>query len=213
MWETFWQNLTQIYPPVIWAFLVFLFGWFISKWIATLVNHFLGQIRLNQTLRSMGWGEALLRVDIKLDIEKFFGEIVRWFFIIIFLMLSFEILGLKQFSGFLGNILNYYPNIFIACLLFLGAVFLTNFSKKIVIGTLEKEKIVYSSLISRLAFWPIWLLTSLAILYQLKIVPDLILTVFVGTVITFALVIGISFGLGGKDLAQKILKELEEKFK
>jgi hypothetical protein len=46
-----------------------------------------------------------------------------------------------------------------------------------------------------------------------KIVPDLILAIFVGAIITIALVIGISFGLAGKEVAAKFLKEIEEKLK
>jgi len=41
----------------------------------------------------------------------------------------------------------------------------------------------------------------------------LILSVFIGMVTTISLALGIAFGLGGRDLAAKILKELEEKVK
>ncbi|KPJ57537.1 hypothetical protein AMJ49_00200 [Parcubacteria bacterium DG_74_2] len=208
-----WENLSDIYPPIFWAILVFLVGYFISRWIGLLASRGLKRIKLNQILRAMGWEEAMAKAEIKLDAEKFFGKIVKWFFIILVLMLTFEILGLKQFSGFLEKVLGYYPNIFIACLLFLVAVFLTNFSKKILIGTLEREKITYSGLLGKWVSLGIWTITILAILYQLRIVPEIILTVLIGFVIAFALTIGISFGLGGKDLAAKFLKEFEEKIK
>jgi hypothetical protein len=53
----------------------------------------------------------------------------------------------------------------------------------------------------------------LAILYQLKIIPELILVVFIGVVAIIVLVIGISFGLAGKEVASKFLKEFEDKLK
>jgi hypothetical protein len=58
-----------------------------------------------------------------------------------------------------------------------------------------------------------WILAILAILYQLKIVPDLILTIFIGFVLFIVLFFGLSFGLGGKDFAAKILEDLEKKIK
>jgi len=61
--------------------------------------------------------------------------------------------------------------------------------------------------------WAIWFFAILAILYQLQITPSLILVIFIGMVATTSIALGLSFGLGGKDLAVKILKELEEKFK
>jgi len=138
---------------------------------------------------------------------------VKWFFVIVFLMLSTGILGLTQFSQFLEKVIGYFPNIFISCLIFLVAAFLADFSQKIVVGTLEEEKITYSRFLGRLFRWAIWLFAILAILYQLQITPSLILAIFIGMVATTSIALGIAFGLGGKDLAAKILKELEEKFK
>lgn len=213
IFQSFWQNLTQISPSIFWAILVLFIGWFVSKWIGQIAAAFLSKIRLNQVLKRMGLEEALTKIDTRLNAPKFFGEIVRWFFVILFLMAASEIFGLTQLSQFLGKVVSYYPNIFIAALIFVVAVFLADFSQKIVVGTLEKEKIIYSRFLGRAIRWAIWLFAILAILYQLRITPSLILAVLIGMVATISIALGIAFGLGGKDLAAKILKELEEKFK
>jgi len=213
IFESFWQNLTEISPPIFWAGLVFLTGILISRWIGNLAITFLIKIRLNQVLKRVGLEEVLSKIDTRLNAPKFLGEIVKWFFIIIFLTLALEILGLTQFSQFLEKIIGYFPNIFISALIFIIAAFLTDFSQKIVVGTLEEEKITYSKLFGRLIRWAIWLFAILAILYQLQITPLLILVIFIGMIITISITLGIAFGLGGKDLAAKILKELEEKLK
>ncbi len=217
MWEeiskTIWQNLTEVSPPIFWAGLVLFIGIFVAKWLGRISVAFLNQIRLNQVLKRVGLEEALSKIDTRLNAPKFFGELVKWFFIIVFLMVSFEILGLTQFSQFLEKVIGYYPNIFIAALIFLVAVFLSDFSQKIVVGTLEAEKITYSRLLGRVIRWLIWLFAILAILYQLQIAPSLILVVIIGMAATISIALGIAFGLGGKDLAAKILKELEEKLK
>jgi len=213
IFESFWQNLAEISPPIFWAGLVFLAGIFISRWIGNLAITFLIKIRLNQVLKRVGLEEVLSKIDTRLNAPKFLGEIVKWFFIIIFLTLALEILGLTQFSQFLEKIIGYFPNIFISALIFIIAAFLTDFSQKIVVGTLEEEKITYSKLFGRLIRWAIWLFAILAILYQLQITPLLILVIFIGMMITTSITLGVAFGLGGKDLAARILKELEEKLK
>ena len=211
--KIFWQNLTEISPPIFWAGLVLLIGILVAKWLGQISVAFLNKIKLNQLLKRMGLEEALVKIDARLNAPKFFGEIVKWFFVIVFLMLSTGILGLTQFSQFLERVIGYFPNIFISCLIFLVAAFLADFSQKIVVGTLEEEKITYSRFLGRLFRWAIWLFAILAILYQLQITPSLILAIFIGMVATTSIALGIAFGLGGKDLAAKILKELEEKFK
>jgi hypothetical protein len=213
IFEPFLQSLIDISPTIFWAILVFFVGWFISKWTGQIAAAFLSKIKLSQVLKRMGLEEALTKIDLHLSAPKFFGEIVRWFFVILFLMAASEILGLTQFSQFLEKVIGYYPNIFIAALIFVVAVFLADFSQKIVVGTLEKEKITYSRFLGRAIRWAIWLFAILAILYQLQITPSLILAILIGMVATISIALGIAFGLGGKDLAAKILKELEEKFK
>ena len=217
MWEEIskliWRNLTEISPPIFWAGLVLFVGIFVAKWLGRISVAFLNQIRLNQVLKRVGLEEALSKIDTRLNAPKFFGELVKWFFIIVFLMVSFEILGLTQFSQFLEKVIGYFPNIFISTLIFLVAVFLSDFSQKIVVGTLEKEKITYSRFLGKAIRWSIWLFAILAILYQLQITPSLILAILIGMVATISIALGIAFGLGGKDLAAKILKELEEKLK
>lgn len=217
MWQeifkSFWQNLTEVSPPIFWAGLVLFLGIIVAKWLGQISAAFLNKIKLNYALKRLGLEEALAKIDTRLNAPKFFGEIVRWFFIVLFLMVSSGILGLTQLSQFLEKVIVYYPNIFIAALIFLVAVFLADFSQKIVVGTLEEEKITYSRFLGRVIRWGIWLFAILAILYQLQIVPSLILTIFIGMVVTISLALGIAFGLGGKDLAAKILKELEEKLK
>jgi len=213
MWSEILKYLTEISPSIFWAGLVLLVGILIAKWMGQISVAFLNRIKLNQLLKRMGLEEALVKIDARLNAPAFFGEIVKWFFVIVFLMLSTGILGLTQFSQFLEKVIGYFPNIFISCLIFLVAAFLADFSQKIVVGTLEEEKITYSRFLGRAIRWAIWLFAILAILYQLQITPSLILVIFIGMVATTSIALGIAFGLGGKDLAAKILKELEEKFK
>ena len=213
IFTTFLQSFIGFLPQILWAILVFLIGWFAAKVAGKVVDVFLDKIRLNHLFKRMGWQEVLTKIDIHIPISRIFGELVRWFVVILFLMACTEIVGLFQVSHFLEKVIGYFYNIFIAVLIFIVAVFLVNFSQKIVIGTLEKEKIIYSRFLGKGISWAIWILVILAILYQLNIVPTLILVIFIGVTTMIALAVGIAFGLGGKDLASKILKELEEKFK
>jgi len=207
------EKIFEISPSFFWAGLTLLFGILVAKFFERISQRFFERIRINSVLKRIGLKDSFEKIGISLDAQKFFSEIVQWFFIILFLMLSFEILGLSRFSDFLEKVILYFQNIFISILIFVLSSYLIDFSQKVFIGSLEKEKITYSRIFGRGFSLSIWVLTALAILYQLKIVPDLILTIFIGAIITIALVIGISFGLAGKEVAAKFLKEIEEKLK
>ncbi|MCP6718566.1 MAG: hypothetical protein KJI70_03495 [Patescibacteria group bacterium] len=208
-----WQNIVEIFPAILGGTLLLILGFVIASSLKSLAIAFLKKIRLNQVLKRLELEDILSKIGIHFNAANFFGEIVKWFFIFVFLMASSEIIGLTRFSQFLEKVIAYFPNIFIAFLMFVVAAFIADFSQKIVIGTLEKERITYSKFLGKLIHWAIWFFALLAILYQLQITPSLILVIFIGMMAATSIAIGIAFGLGGKDLAARILKELEDKFK
>lgn len=198
------------------AFLVFLIGLIISKIVGKIVREFLNKIRLNQVMKRLGWKEAFAKVDIKLDMIRFFGEIAKWMILIIFLMISFEIGGLSQFSQFLGRIVvDHFPNILIASLIFIATLFLVDFTYRIFLVTTKKKdkktEFTYSRFFGVGLRRAIWILAGLAILYQLKIVPNLILSIFIAILGLIVLALGLAFGLGGKEIAKKTLEEWKKK--
>jgi hypothetical protein len=209
----FIENIILSLPNLIWAFLVLIIGLIVGKKIEDYTIDLLKKIRLNQMLKSLGWEDFFDHYNTQINVSKFFGDLVNIFFIFLFLTISFDMLELKQINIFIQGIINYFPNIFIAIIIFIFTVFLADFSKKIIIVSLEKEKIAYSGILGDIISSAAWLLAALAILYQLKIVPDLILTIFIGFVAFIVLFFGLSFGLGGKDFAAKILEDLEKKIK
>lgn len=211
--KNFWEELLKAAPAFFWAGLILLLGIFIANIFCRSAKKFLAKLRLNSILKRIGLEESFLKFGFKVDIEDIISQIVKWFFVIVFLIVVSDILGLRQFSQFLMKVVDYSPNVFIATLFFIITVFLIDFSQKVFIGSLEKERITYSKFFGKWTNLSLWILLILAILYQLKIVPELILILFIGVIATLVLVLGISFGLAGKEIAQKFLEELKEKLK
>lgn len=211
--DAFTQSFSTKLPAVIWGVVVFFVGWFIAKKIAKIIKTVLDRIRLNQMLKTLGWEDFFDRYDTKLDMSGFIGSIIAFFFIIVFLSISFEIIGLTQINVLLQEIINYFPNIFISIFIFILAVFLADFSKKIVLVKMEKRGMSYSGIVGNVVATSTWICCVLAILYQLQIVRTLILAIFIGFIALIVLILGLSFGLGGKDMAARMLKDLEDKVK
>jgi len=171
------------------------------------------KMRLNQMAKTLGWESFFDRYDARLDVAKFFGLIIEVFFILLFFTVFFDIIGLDQVNTVLMSVINYFPNILISIVIFIFAIYIAGFSKKIVLVSLEKEKITYSGILGDIISWATWILAALAILYQLNIVPTLILSIFIGFVALIVITFGLAFGLGGKDLARKLLEDLEGRIK
>lgn len=217
----FMQNIFQIISQafiinasnLIWGIFILLAGWFVSVKIRNMAIDIFNKIRLNQMAKTLGWETFFDRYDAHLNIAKFFGAIIEALFLIMFFTVFFDIIGLNQFNSVLMSMISYFPNILISMIIFIFAIFIASFSKKIVLVSLEKEKITYSGILGNIISSAAWILAVLAILYQLNIVPTLILSIFIGFVALIVITFGLAFGLGGKDLAKKILEGWEEKMK
>ncbi len=202
--------INNIIVNLIWAVLILVLGCFLAKKAGIMIENLLKKIRLTQAVKNLGWHAFFERYKTRLNVSKFFGLVFEGYLFLIVMMISTEILNLMVLSNFFLNIVNYYPNIFIASIIFIIAVFFAEFSKKIVYADADLK---YSNTLSILISGSAWVLAGLAILYQLKIVPDLILALFRGVTLALALAFGISFGLGAKDLISKFLKEFFKKIK
>ena len=194
------------------AALLFFLGLFLAFLVGKFVRNFLEKIGLKGVIKRLGWEEAFGRVGIKPDFVKFFSEIGKWMVIIIFLMLATEILGILQFAQFLGKIVDYFQNIVIASLIFIATLYAVDFTYRVFLVIPKDSKLKYSRFFSIVLRRAIWVLSGLAILYQLRVVPQLILAIFVAILALIVLALGISFGVGRKDIAKKVLEEWKEKF-
>ncbi|HOI60227.1 MAG TPA: hypothetical protein PKU93_02770 [Candidatus Pacearchaeota archaeon] len=203
-------NNASVFSNIFWAALVFFIGLILSKKSGSIIENLLQNIKLNQATKNLGWHNFFEKYNTKLNASRFFGMIVQLYVILITFMVSSEILNLSVLSEFFLNVIQYYPNILISSVIFVMAVFVADFSKKIVYAGADLK---YSNTLSAFIGASTWVLAALAIFYQLKIVPDLIITLFVGVVVALALTFGLSFGLGGQELVKDFLKKIQKKIK
>ena len=208
-----WGGFLGFMPSLVGAIVVLVIGWVISVCVGKLITEILKRIKFNQIFEKGSWDEALAKADIKVDTSAFIGAVVKWILVIVFLMAAVEILGLNQFAGFLQSILNYLPNVVTAVLIFVVTVIVVDIFEKVVRASVESMKVGYGHMVSVVVRWSIWVFALLAILMQLKVTPSLIQTLFTGLVALVVVAGGIAFGLGGKDVAGEIVRDLYKKLK
>ena len=208
-----WQGFLGFIPALIGAVVVFVIGWFIALGIGKLVTEILVRLRFNELFEKTDWRRAFEKAKLTVNPAEFLGAIVKWILVIVFLLAAAEILGLPQFTEFLGGIVSYLPNVFVAALIFIVAIIMADIVEKIVVATVEKMKVGYSKFAGEIVKWSIWIFAILAILYQLGVVRPMVQTLFTGIVVFFVIALGLAFGLGGKDIAAQVLQEWRDKLK
>ncbi len=203
----------MLVPKILGALLVFGCGWLLASFVGKLVAKVLGKLRFDEMFKKAGWAKAFKEAEFKTDASNFVGMAVKWILVFVFLLAAVEILGFLQFAVFLREVLSFVPNVIVSVLIFVVAVVLSDILQKLVVASVEKARIEYAKFAGMLVKWSILAFAILAILVQLGIARQLALTLFSGLVGMLALAFGLSFGLGGKDIAAEILRELKNKLR
>lgn len=211
--QNLWQGFVEFIPSLIGALVVFIIGWIIALAFGKLVSEVLKKIKFNSIFEKGGWDSALKKADIKVDASDFIGAIVKWVLAIVFLAAAIEILGFTQLTSFLTeDVLPFLPNVIVAAFIFVVAVIIADILEKIVRTMVEGVKVGHGAFVGAIVKWSILIFALLTILSQLGIGAVFMADLFRGIVLMIVIAVGLAFGLGGKEVAGEILRDLKNKF-
>jgi small-conductance mechanosensitive channel len=209
--QDLWYGVASFVPNLILALVIFAIGWVLALLIEKLVESLFKALKVDAALKSAGMEDVVKRAGHNLNSGLFVGAFVKWFIIIVFLMASFDVLKLNQVNGFLRDVVNYLPTVIVAILILMVAVVVANAMQKLVVASSRAANIKSAELLGRITKWAIWIFAILTALFNLGIAPALIQTVVMAVFAGLALAIGLAFGLGGKDAAQKMIEKTTHK--
>ena len=205
-----WDRFIIFFPALIGALLVFIFGLVAAIALGKVAERIIKVTRIDQALEKIHFGEQFKKAGIEIKVSVFFGELVKWFLVLVFLMAATDILGLNQVTYFLNSIILYIPNIVVATIILTVAFLLGNFVYTIVRSSTRVAGVVSASALAIISKWAIIIFGLLAALIPLGIATSLVNTIFIGIVAALSLAAGLAFGLGGKEEAALMLRKLRE---
>lgn len=207
--QQLWGGVLSFVPQLIVAIIVFVIGWVIAVALGKIVEQIVNALKVDMALRSLGVEEAVSRAGMRLNSGAFVGGLVRWFFILVFLLAALDVLGLAQVTEFLRSVvLTYVPQVIVAAFILLIAALVADVASRIVAGSARAAGMPSAGFLGGVAKWSIWIFALLAALYQLGIAGPFAQTLFTAFVAMIALAGGLAFGLGGKDVAGRYLERL-----
>lgn len=207
--QQLWTGVVGFVPQLVVALVIFIIGWIIAVALDKVVAQIFRALKVDRALQGLGAEEPLARAGFRLDSGAFVGALVKWFFILVFLVAAVDVLGLQQVNVFLSDIvLVYLPNVIVAAIILVVAAVIADVMRKVVVGSAKAASLPSAGFLGGVAKWAIWVFALLAALYQLGIAGPFVQTLFTGFVAAFALAVGLAFGLGGKDVAGRFLEKL-----
>ncbi len=206
--QEMWMGVISFVPTLVVAVIIFAIGWVLASLVEKLIEGIFKTFKVDAALKSAGLEDVVERSGHKLNAGRFVGGLVKWFIIVVFLIASFDILGLTQVNMFLKDVvLSYIPQVIVAVLILMVSVVIADTVHRLVVASARAAHIKSAALLGHIAQWSIWIFAVLTALFHLGIAPALIQTLFMGVVVALAIGFGLSFGLGGKDAAERAIEK------
>lgn len=208
--QNLWAGAVNVLANTLGALIVLLIGLIVAGGLGALVERVVNLVKLDKLLASLGLNEYFERAGLSVNAGKFFGKIVYWFLVLVFLLAATDILGFYSLSSFLKDALLYIPNVVVAVLIMLASVVIANVLRKIVNAAIKGSRLAAAGFLATLTWWAVVIFGFFATLTQLGIAIPIIQALVTGFMAMLAIAGGIAFGLGGKDYAASLIGKMKD---
>jgi Conserved TM helix len=203
------NEVVAFLPNLIGFLLLLLIGFIVAKVVSTVVRKVLEKVGVDDRIRR---SDANKYVDGVLPGATVSGGVARVTFWLIFVFFLFSAIGalkIPALTGFMNSVLAYLPNVIAAIAIFVVAALVSGAVAAGVtklMGDTPTGKIV-ATIVPAL----VMVIAMFMILEQLQIAPEIVRIAFAAVMFALALGLALAFGLGGRDVAARLLEDAYSK--
>lgn len=190
---------------------ILIIGWFIAKAVENLVSRFLKIAQLDTAADKAGITKILVKGEIKYTLSELIGALVYWLVMLIAVVAAVNMLNLTVAASLLQGIIAYIPCVVAAIFVLAAGMFLAALAASGINAVAVNSGIANGQLLSKIAQTVIVILAIIMALEQLRIATTIINLIIPIVLGSMGLALGLAFGLGGKDAAGKMVKEVLDK--
>jgi small-conductance mechanosensitive channel len=190
-------------PQILGVIILLVVGWLFASIARSLTKKLLHKVNFDTHIKESPVGSAVMRV-----IEqpaKFVSKFVYWVVLLAFILFAVSSLNVPALNLMINGVYRYLPNVLAALIIFLVASAITAGAEVIV------QKVFRNSPLSKILAAIIPAITmsiaTFMILNQLKIAEDIVNITYTALMGSIALGLALAFGLGGRDVAGRILEQ------
>jgi hypothetical protein len=199
------DELVAFLPRLVGFLIILLIGWLIARAVKALLVKALKSVGVDRALTSGVAGPYVARAMPDTRPSEVIGKIAFWFIFLGAIAIAVSQLGITALDNFVQSIVAYLPNIVVAILIFVVAGVLATAVSGLLsrtLGTTTTGKIAGTAA-------PVLIMgiATFMILDQLNIAPAIVEITYIALLGSVALGMAIAFGLGGRDVASRLLED------
>jgi Mechanosensitive ion channel, conserved TM helix len=196
-------------PNLLGFIIILAIGWIVARVVKAVVTKALQKVGLDHALHSGSTGQYVERVAPDTSPSRLIGALAYWFIVLGALAIAVSQLGIAALDNFVAAIAAYLPNIVAAVLIFVVAGAIAAAVGALVARTMGDTPTgkVVGSVVPVL----VMAIATFMILNQLRIAPEIVTITYAALLGSAALAMALAFGLGGRDVAGRMLEDAYSK--
>jgi Mechanosensitive ion channel, conserved TM helix len=201
------QKLVAFLPNLLTGIIVFAIGLVVALLVKILVVRIVRLLKLEAAFTRSGLTDALQRMAVKDTPDKLIGRMFFWLVTVLFFVLALSAMKVPVIDQLLERFLLYLPNVLVALIIMTLGYFLGNFLGRAVLIASVNAGVRLSGLLSKGVKTVIMLFAFAMALEQLGIGRSTVIAAFTIVFGGAVLALALAFGLGGQDLARRLLEK------
>ncbi len=199
------QPVINLIPSVVAMIAVLAIGYIVARLIARGVNALGERIGLDGAADRSGLAESMQKVGIQRNLSTIVANLVFWMLMCVFLVAAFNLLHLPSLSAATQKLVDYIPSLLAATAVVLIGLLIASFLRGVIATTADRIGISYADRLATAAYYILALMTFIAAFDQLQIQFALLNQLILIAFGALALGVGLSVGLGGREVAGGIM--------
>jgi len=203
-----YRRVAAVVPSLSVAFLLLLVGMFTARLARMLVEGALAKLRLDDWTARAGLNELLARLGLGKSPSAVAAFVVFWFLLVVFIVSAADALGMPVVSELLERLAQFLPTLVGAVLILFGGLLFASLLSQVVANAAEANAIRGGGAVAAAVYVAAVGYSALAALEQVGAKPALVLSAGQILIGSLGLALAIAFGLGAKDLAAELLRDV-----
>ena len=199
------NQLMDLAPKVVAAVAIIVVGYVVARLVGSFITTLSEKLGLQRAADRSGLSDSMKHGGVDRSIPQIVGTIVFWLLMCVFLVASFDILNLPGITGAIERVMAYIPKVLVATVLVVVGLLLSAFVRGVVATSTDRVGISYSQQLATGCYYILALMTFIAAFEQLEIKFELLNYAILIAFGAVAVALGLSFGLGGRDVMSGIL--------
>lgn len=212
--DAFFVGIVRFLPGLLAALLILVVGLLIGWLVKVIARRALAVARFDRFCESSGVSQILARAEIRAEPSRLVAAVLFWLVFLSFMMAGLSALDVDVINRLISEFFLYLPRIVAAVAILLVGFVLANFLSRAALLAAVNAGVPSPRAIGMVVRFLITILAFAMALEQLEIAKSIVIAAFVIAFGAVMLGLALAFGLGGRDVARRVLerqlKELDE---